>query len=84
MRIGTSFQVMFGISPAVAIEKEFLLKFARDRRRYLHCFSSKEALRLRVLSYMLTSITFHFFVRNSDFLGYSVKYQEWGDNTPMR
>jgi putative transposase len=41
-------------------QKKFLLKFARDRRRYLHwIFEAKKRFGLSVLNYMITSNHVH-------------------------
>jgi len=41
-------------------EKAFLLRFARDRERYLHwLFEAKKRFSLRVLNYMVTSNHVH-------------------------
>ncbi len=47
-------------------KKEFLLKFARDRRRYLQwLFEAKKRYGLSVLNYMLTSNHIHLLVRDN-------------------
>jgi putative transposase len=47
-------------------KKEFLLKFARDRRRYLHwLFEAKKRFGLSVLNYMVTSNHIHLLVRDN-------------------
>jgi putative transposase len=47
-------------------KKEFLLKFARDRRRYHHwLFEAKKRFGLSVLTYMVTSNHIHLLVRDS-------------------
>ncbi|MCK7504600.1 MAG: transposase [Desulfobacterales bacterium] len=47
-------------------KKEFLLKFARDRRRYLQWFfEAKKRFGLSVLNYMVTSNHVHLLVRDS-------------------
>jgi len=46
-------------------KKEFLLKFARDRRRWLQwLFEAKKRYALRVLNYMVTSNHIHLLVRD--------------------
>jgi len=46
-------------------KKEFLLKFARDRRRYLQwLFEAKKRYGLTVLNYMVTSNHIHLLVRD--------------------
>ena len=46
-------------------KKEFLLKFARDRRRWLQwLFEAKKRYGLRVLNYMVTSNHIHLLVRD--------------------
>lgn len=46
--------------------KTFLLKFARDRRRYLHwVFKAKKRFGLSVLNYMVTSNHVHLLVRDT-------------------
>jgi len=48
-------------------EKAFLLKFARDRRRYLHwLFEAKKRFGLCVLNYMVTSNHIHLLVKDTD------------------
>jgi putative transposase len=47
-------------------EKAFLLKFARDRRRYLRwLFEAKKRFGLRVLNYVVTSNHVHLLVRDT-------------------
>ena len=47
-------------------QKKFLLKFARDRRRYLHwIFEAKKRSGLSVLNYMVTSIHIHLLVKDT-------------------
>jgi REP element-mobilizing transposase RayT len=47
-------------------EKQFLLKFARDRRRYLHwLFEAKKRFGLSVLDYIVTSNHVHLLVRDT-------------------
>lgn len=47
-------------------KKEFLLKFARDRRRYLQwLFEAKKRFGLSVLNYMVTSNHIHLLVRDN-------------------
>jgi hypothetical protein len=47
-------------------KKEFLLKFARDRRRYLQwLFEAKKRYGLSVLNYMVTSNHIHLLVRDN-------------------
>ena len=47
-------------------QKAFLLKFARDRDRYLHwVFEAKKRLGLRVLNYMVTSNHVHLLVQDT-------------------
>jgi putative transposase len=44
-------------------KKEFLLKFARDRRRWLQwLFEAKKRYGIRILNYMVTSNHIHFLV----------------------
>src|ERR687892_2849932 len=44
-------------------QRKFLLKFARDRRRYLHwVFEAKKRFGLSVLNYMVTSNHIHLLV----------------------
>ncbi len=46
-------------------KKEFLLKFARDRRRWLHwLFEAKKRFDLCVLNYIVTSNHIHLLVRD--------------------
>ena len=46
-------------------KKEFLLKFARDRRRWLHwLFEARKRYGLSVLNYMVTSNHIHLLVRD--------------------
>jgi putative transposase len=48
-------------------KKEFLLKFARDRRRYLQwLFQAEKRYGLSVLNYMMTSNHIHLLVRDKD------------------
>ena len=48
-------------------KKEFLLKFATDRRRYLQwLFQAKKRYGLSVLNYMVTSNHIHLVVRGKD------------------
>jgi putative transposase len=48
-------------------KKEFLLKFARDRRRYLQwLFQAEKRYGLSVLNYMVTSNHIHLLVRDKD------------------
>jgi len=47
-------------------QRKFLLKFARDRRRYLHwLFEAKKRLGLCVLDYMVTSNHIHLRVKDT-------------------
>ena len=47
-------------------QKQFLLKFPRDRRRYLHwVFQAKKRFGLCVLNYMLTSNHVHLLVKDT-------------------
>ncbi|HEU4342125.1 MAG TPA: transposase [Candidatus Binatia bacterium] len=47
-------------------QKKFLLKFSRDRRRYLHwVFEAKKRFGLSVLNYMVTSNHIHLLVKDS-------------------
>jgi putative transposase len=47
-------------------QKKFLLKFARDRRRYLHwVFEAKKRFGLSVLNYMVTSNHVHLLIRDT-------------------
>jgi REP-associated tyrosine transposase len=47
-------------------QKKFLLKFARDRRRYLHwIFEAKKRLGLSVLNYMITSNHVHLLIKDT-------------------
>ena len=47
-------------------QKKFLLKFARDRRRYLHwVFEAKKRFGLSVLDYMVTSNHVHLLVKDT-------------------
>ena len=47
-------------------QKQFLLKFARDRRRYLHwLFEAKKRFGLSVLDYMVTSNHVHLLVKDT-------------------
>ena len=47
-------------------EKKFLLKFARDRRRYLHwLFEAKKRFDLCILDYMVTSNHVHLLVKDT-------------------
>jgi putative transposase len=47
-------------------QRKFLLKFARDRRRYLHwVFEAKKRFDLSVLNYMLTSNHIHLLVKDT-------------------
>jgi putative transposase len=47
-------------------KKEFLLKFGRDRRRYLQwLFEAKKRYGLSVLNYMVTSNHIHLLVRDN-------------------
>ena len=47
-------------------QKEFLLKFARDRRRYLHwIFEAKKRFGLSVLNYMITSNHVHLLIKDT-------------------
>src|SRR5207249_6741777 len=53
-----------GTSLIAAIEKNFLLKFARDRRRYLRwVFEAKKHFGLSVLDYMVTSNHIHLVIK---------------------
>jgi REP-associated tyrosine transposase len=46
--------------------KSFLLKFARDRRRYLHwLFEAKKRFGLSVLNFMVTSNPVHLLVKDT-------------------
>jgi len=56
----------FGYDPTGRChKKEFLLKFARDRRRYLQwLFEAKKRFGLSVLNYMVTSNHVHLLVRD--------------------
>jgi len=48
------------------IERQFLLKFARDRRRYLHwLFEAKKRFGLCVLNYIVTSNHVHLLVKDT-------------------
>jgi len=56
---------MFGISLTDAIKKEFLLKFARDRRQWLWwLFEVRKRYGLCVLNYAITSNHIHLLVRD--------------------
>ena len=47
-------------------QKQFLLKFPRDRRRYLHwVFEAKKRLGLSVLNYMVTSNHVHLLIKDT-------------------
>ena len=47
-------------------QKEFLLKFARERRRYLHwVFQAKKRFGLSVLNYMVTSNHVHLLLKDT-------------------
>ena len=47
-------------------QKKFLLKFARDRRRYLHwLFEAKKRFGLSVLNYMITSNHVHLLIKDT-------------------
>jgi putative transposase len=47
-------------------QKEFLLKFARDRHRYLHwLFEAKKRFGLSVLNYMITSNHVHLLIKDT-------------------
>jgi len=47
-------------------QREFLLKFERDRRRYIHwLFEAKKRFRLCVLAYMVTSNHIHLMVKDT-------------------
>jgi putative transposase len=47
-------------------QKKFLLKFARDRRRYLHwIFEAKKRFGLSVLNYMITSNHVHLLIKDT-------------------
>src|ERR671914_2149997 len=47
-------------------QRKFLLKFARDRRRYLHwVFEAKKRFGLSVLNYMVTSNHLHLLVKDT-------------------
>ena len=47
-------------------QKQFLLKFPRDRRRYLHwAFEAKKRFGLSVLNYMVTSNHVHLLVKDT-------------------
>jgi REP element-mobilizing transposase RayT len=47
-------------------QKKFLLKFARDRRRYLHwVFEAKKRFGLSVLNYMITSNHVHLLIKDT-------------------
>jgi len=49
-----------------AVKKEFLLKFASDRRRWLQwLFEAKKRYGLSVLNYMVTSNHIHLVVRDN-------------------
>src|SRR6267142_2348674 len=49
-----------------ARQRKFLLKFARDRRRYLHwVFEAKKRFDLSVLNYMVTSNHIHLLVKDT-------------------
>src|SRR5207244_3292320 len=55
-----------GTSLIAAIEKNFLLKVARDRRRYLRwVFESKKHFGLSVLDYMVTSNHIHLLIKDT-------------------
>jgi len=57
-------------------QKQFLLKFARDRRRYLRwVFEAKKRFGLSVLNYMVTSNHIHLLVKDTG---------PDGDETPTR
>jgi len=47
-------------------EKKFLLKFAQDRRRYLHwVFEAKKCFGLSALNYIVTSNHVHLLVKDT-------------------
>ena len=61
-----SYRATSGTSLTAAIEKHFLLKFARDRRRYLRwLFEAKKRFGLSVLDYIVTSNHVHLLVRDT-------------------
>ncbi|MEA1923715.1 MAG: transposase, partial [Pseudomonadota bacterium] len=48
-------------------KKEFLLKFSRDRRRWLHwLFEAKKSYGLQIFNYTITSNHIHLLVLDSD------------------
>jgi putative transposase len=57
---------MCGTSPTAAIKKEFLLKFSRDRERWLQwLFEARKRFGLSVLNYAVTSNQIHLLVRDT-------------------
>jgi hypothetical protein len=65
-RIGITFPGIFGTLPTAAIKKEFLLKFARDRRLWIQwLFAARKRCGLSALNYTLTSNHIHLLIRDN-------------------
>jgi putative transposase len=65
-RIGIIFLDVFGTCTHRCYKKEFLLKFARERRRWLQwLFEAKKRYGLSVLDYMVTSNYIHLLIRDN-------------------
>ena len=61
-----SFPAMSGTSLIAAIERNFLLKFARDRRSYLRWLvEAKKRFGLSVLDYIVTSNHIHLLIKDT-------------------
>jgi putative transposase len=60
-------------------QKQFLLKFPRDRRRYLHwVFEAKKRFGLSVLNYMVTSNHVHLLLKTQAGIGKTdVTFAPW-------
>jgi len=62
----TSYPLRCGISPIAVTKRDFLLKFARDRRSYPQwLFDSKKRFGLCVLDYVVTCNHIHLLVKDS-------------------
>ncbi len=61
----TTALVKFGTLRIVVTKKEFLLKFVRDRKRWLYrLYEAKKRYKLTVLNYIVTSNHIHLLVQD--------------------
>jgi len=59
-------RITFGTSPTAVIQRTFLFRFARERRRYLHwLFEARKRFGLCVLDYIVTSNHVHLLIKDT-------------------